>query len=111
MVDNILDRKGDTVMMSGSRQGELTRRELLGAAVAFGVSAGILGRAGPAWAAPTATSPTPAEQAAMARLVRSFMHEYNVPGLSIAISEFGTPVYSKAFGVADKARNTTLTPD
>jgi CubicO group peptidase (beta-lactamase class C family) len=98
-------------LMSGSTQGELTRRELLGAAVAFGVSAGIVGRALPAWAARTATSPTPNEQAAMAQLVQSFMSEYNVPGLSIAISEFGTPVYSKAFGVAETTGDTTLTTD
>jgi CubicO group peptidase (beta-lactamase class C family) len=95
--------------MSGSRQGELTRRELLGAAVAFGVSASLVGRALPAWATPKATSPTPNEQAAMAQLVRSFMSEYNVPGLSIAISQFGTPVYSKAFGVAETTGNTPLT--
>jgi CubicO group peptidase (beta-lactamase class C family) len=91
------------------REGGLTRRELLGAAVAFGVSAGMAGRTLPAWAAPTPTSPTPDEQAAMAQLVRRFMSEYNIPGLSIAISEFGTPVYSKAFGVAEKTSNTPLT--
>jgi CubicO group peptidase (beta-lactamase class C family) len=97
--------------VSGSRQGELTRRELLGAAVAFGLSAGMVGRALPAWAAQTPTRPTPAEQAAMARLVRSFMSAYNVPGLSIAIAEYGTPVYSKAFGVAETTGNTTLTTE
>jgi CubicO group peptidase (beta-lactamase class C family) len=97
-------------VMSDSGQGELTRRELLGAAVAFGLSAGILGRALPARAAPTGT-PTPNEQAAMAQLVQSFMSKYNVPGLSIAIAEHGTPVYSKAFGVAETTGNTTLTTD
>jgi CubicO group peptidase (beta-lactamase class C family) len=95
--------------MSRSRHGALTRRELLGAAVAFGVGAGMVRRALPAWAAPTPTSPTPDEQAAMAQLVQRFMSEYKVPGLSIAISEHGTPVYSKAFGVAERTGNTTLT--
>ena len=39
------------------------------------------------------------------------MSEYSVPGLSIAISEFGTPVYSEAFGVAETTGNTPLTTD
>ena len=88
---------------------EITRRELLGAAIVAGVSAGVVGGALPAWATPTTTSPTPSEQAAMAQLAESFMSQYNVPGLSIAIAERGTPVYSQAFGVAEKASNTKLT--
>src|SRR5262249_15177375 len=101
----------DPAMGDSGRHVELTRRELLGAAVAFGLSAGVMGRALPASAAPTPTSPTPDEQAAMAQLVQSFMSEYNVPGLSIAIAEYGTLVYSKAFGVAETTGNTPLTTD
>ena len=45
----------------------------------------------------------------MAQPVQSFMSQYDVPGLSIAIAEYGTLVYSKAFGVADRTSNAKLT--
>ena len=47
----------------------------------------------------------------MAQLAQDFMSQYTVPGLSIAIGEYGTPVYAKAFGVADRTSKTRLTTD
>src|SRR5579872_1119739 len=92
---------------SGGRIG-LTRRDLLVAGAAFGVGAGLL-RGLPAKAAPGPTSPSPSEQAEMGQIVQAFMAKYGVPGLSIAFAEFGVPVYSEAFGVADTSANTPLT--
>ena len=46
----------------------------------------------------------------MARLAADFMDTYEVPGLSIAISISGQPVYAEAFGYADKDTGETLTP-
>jgi CubicO group peptidase (beta-lactamase class C family) len=54
--------------------------------------------------------PTPAERARMAQLAADFMDSYDVPGLSVAISMSGRPVYTQAFGYADKDSGEALTP-
>lgn len=46
----------------------------------------------------------------MAGLAADFMTEYDVPGLSIAVSIKGKPAYVEAFGVADRESGEALTP-
>jgi CubicO group peptidase (beta-lactamase class C family) len=54
--------------------------------------------------------PTGPERAAMEQLAAEYMRSYEVPGLSIAIFRAGQPVYTVAFGFADKEAQEPLTP-
>lgn len=53
----------------------------------------------------------PAELQAMEATAAAFMAKNNVPGLSVAITRQERLVYVRAFGLADKSKNETLTPD
>ena len=54
--------------------------------------------------------PTAAERAAMADLARSFMQQYDVPGLSVAVGRAGMLAYQDAFGFADREQREALNP-
>ncbi len=58
-----------------------------------------------------APKPTDAEAAAIAEIARKFREKFEVPGLSVAFSHHGKPVYQAAFGMADESAGEKLTPD
>jgi CubicO group peptidase (beta-lactamase class C family) len=64
----------------------------------------------PALAAEPAVSPTADERQRMSALADTFMKEYDVPGLSIAVAMKGKSAYVEAFGVADRESGEALTP-
>ncbi|MGY3585995.1 CubicO group peptidase (beta-lactamase class C family) [Bradyrhizobium sp. USDA 4341] len=86
----------------------LSRRTLLQGSLLS--AAGIACRPWPALADPPAELPTSEQRKQMAGLAADFMKEYDVPGLSIAVSIKGKPAYVEAFGVADRESGEALTP-
>ena len=86
----------------------LSRRTLLQGSLLS--AAGIAWRPWPALADPPAERPTSEQRKQMAGLAADFMKEYDVPGLSIAVSIKGKPAYVEAFGVADRESGEALTP-
>ncbi|UGY05479.1 serine hydrolase domain-containing protein [Bradyrhizobium quebecense] len=86
----------------------LSRRTLLQGSLLS--AAGIACRPSPALADPPAELPTSEQRKQMAGLAADFMKEYDVAGLSIAVSITGKPAYVEAFGVADRESGEALTP-
>jgi CubicO group peptidase (beta-lactamase class C family) len=73
-------------------------------AAALGVLTGFTPKLG------AAATPSAAERGRMADAATRFMKEYDIPGLSIAILGQGRLVYDAAFGFADIAARSALTP-
>jgi CubicO group peptidase (beta-lactamase class C family) len=53
--------------------------------------------------------PSDDQSAIMAGIIRKFMDEFRVPGLSMAIARHGQFVYREAFGIADQAKDEKAT--
>jgi CubicO group peptidase (beta-lactamase class C family) len=104
--------------LSGTTRRTLLMRALDGAGVAFAgplLPAALLTVPSPAFAqfAPNAgepLEPTATERAAIAGLARSFMQQYDVPGLSVTVGRGGVLVYQDAFGYADREHSEALNP-
>jgi CubicO group peptidase (beta-lactamase class C family) len=71
-------------------------------------AAGLL--SGRARAADT-PAPSKAESAIIAGIVKKFMTEHQVPGLSVAFARHGKPAFQAAFGMSDEAAGEALTTD
>lgn len=56
-----------------------------------------------------AAGPTKAESATIAGIAAKFMADHEVPGLSVAFSRLGKPVFEAAFGLADEGSGEALT--
>jgi CubicO group peptidase (beta-lactamase class C family) len=52
-----------------------------------------------------------AETSAIGKIARDFMAKHQVPGLSVAFSRFGQPVFQAAYGMADEASGEDLATD
>src|SRR3984893_11770635 len=104
--------------LSGITRRTLMTRALDGAGVAFAcrlLSAPLLSIPSFAFAQPAPNAgetpePTAAERAAMADLARSFMQQYDVPGLSVAVGRAGMLEAQDAFGFADREHREALNP-
>ncbi|MBM3620720.1 MAG: beta-lactamase family protein [Alphaproteobacteria bacterium] len=66
--------------------------------------------AGRAHAQAAAVEPSEAERAAMDGVVEAAMRQLAIPGLSIAITAAGKPVYAQGYGDADKNAGEKVTP-
>jgi CubicO group peptidase (beta-lactamase class C family) len=64
----------------------------------------------PARAAET-PAPSNAESTLIARIAKKFITEHEVPGLSVAFSHRGKPVFQAAFGMADEGAGEAMTTD
>jgi D-alanyl-D-alanine carboxypeptidase len=68
----------------------------------------------PATARPAATAATPATDAELAAAVEAMLapkFAANRPGVVVLVARNGTPIYRKAFGLADVEAKTPLTPE
>lgn len=83
----------------------MTRRRCL-QRLAFALPAAALPRTAPAG---DAAGPTKTESAAIAAIAGKFMADHEVPGLSVAFSRLGKPVFEAAFGLADESSGEALT--
>lgn len=87
----------------------LQRRDLLAGALAL-----IAAPAGAQTATPYALRPTAVKRAAAIeegrRKITAYMTERGVPGLSIALSVDGVPVWTEGFGLADVEQGVPVTP-
>jgi CubicO group peptidase (beta-lactamase class C family) len=97
---------------SGITRRTLLMRALDGAGFAFAgpllpaapLSVPSFAFAQPAPNAAEAPEPTANERAAMADLARSFMQQYDVPGLSLTVGRGGVIVYQDAFNAEEVRR-------
>jgi CubicO group peptidase (beta-lactamase class C family) len=85
---------------------EITRRWVLKRSLAVGIAS--VGP--PEWAHSASEEFRPAEHAAMAAAANAFMKEYDVPGLSVAVTRDGRLAYAQGFGVADKHTGEKVKP-
>jgi CubicO group peptidase (beta-lactamase class C family) len=90
---------------------EISRRTLLGNLIG-GAAAGIVARRFDRLSAVRAEElEHNGSRAAMFRIARSFMEQYEVPGLSASITRHGKFVYEHQFGMADKQGAQQLLPN
>lgn len=69
-------------------------------------------QAGAAWALAAWARPLAAEEpGTVDALVRAFMEQYQVPGLSLAFARHGQFVLQRGFGLADRDRREPVTPE
>jgi CubicO group peptidase (beta-lactamase class C family) len=58
-----------------------------------------------------AAEPSAAEQDAIAAIAKAFMEKFQVPALSVAFGTDESPLFSAAYGMADKDRSEKVTPE
>jgi CubicO group peptidase (beta-lactamase class C family) len=74
-----------------------------------GLATGFASIATPSWAETRRKAPNASDRMALEATARSFMKRYNVPGLSVAISQHGHLSYAEGFGLADKKTGEKVT--
>ncbi|TAJ25548.1 MAG: class A beta-lactamase-related serine hydrolase [Reyranella sp.] len=84
-------------------------RRALQKGVAMGGASTIVGP-GVSRAEARAVAPEPSERGAMNEVAEAVVREFEVPGLSVAISAGGKLVYEEGFGFADRGTGEKVTP-